>query len=171
MPKKFKPTVGRGDDGTTGLLLGRRVSKTDVRVKANALIDELNAWLGLARTLKGPAAKERAGLQGEQKNLFLLSAHIAGADNSKIIESGTRRLEKEIARLSENLPEIKSFVIPGRNETEAVLHLARARCRSAEILAWHVKKAKPCAVYLNRLSDYLFLLACASRKAHNISPK
>jgi cob(I)alamin adenosyltransferase len=147
MPKRFKPDMGRGDDGTTGLLLGRRVPKTDVRVKANALIDELNAWLGLAKTLKGPAAKERAMLQAAQKNLFSLSAHIAGLDNSKIIESGTRGLEKEIARLSENLPELKSFLIPGKNETDAVLHLA-----------------KPCAVYLNRLSDYLFLLARTSCK-------
>lgn len=156
--------MGRGDDGSTGLLLGRRVSKTDVRVKANALIDELNAWLGLAKILKGPSANERSGLQSAQKTLFLLSAHIAGLDNSKIIESGTRRLEKEIARLSESLPELKSFVMPGKNEAEAVLHLARARCRSAEILAWHVKKAKPCAVYLNRLSDYLFLLARKTTK-------
>lgn len=156
--------MGRGDDGTTGLLLGRRVSKTDVRVKANALIDELNAWLGLAKTLKGPAAKERAGLEDAQKNLFALSSHIAGLDNSKTIESGTRKLEKEITRLAESLPELKSFAVPGKNEAEAVLHLARARCRSAEILAWHVKKAKPCAVYLNRLADYLFLLARASCK-------
>ena len=162
MPKKFKPAMGRGDDGTTGLLLDRRVPKTDVRVKANALMDELNAWLGLVKARKGSSA-ERSELQSAQKNLFLLSAHIAGADNSKIIESAIRGLEKEITRLSESLPELKAFLIPGGNETEALLHLARARCRSAEILTWHVKKARPCAIYLNRLSDYLFLLARLER--------
>jgi len=162
MLTNFKPAMGSGDDGTTGLLLGRRGSKTDVRVKANALIDELTAWLGLAKT-KGPASS-RDGLEAAQKDLFTLAAHIAGLDNSKTIESVTRKLEKEITRLSENLPKLKSFTVPGKTEAEATLHLARARCRSAEILTWHVKKAKPCAVYLNRLSDYLFLLTQISCK-------
>ena len=163
MPKNYKPAMGRGDDGTTGLLTGGRVSKTDVRIKANAVIDELSAWLGLAKTTKGLATEARGGLTAAQKTLFDVAAHIAGLDRAALIKSKTRALDADIRRLAGKTDKIRAFAVSGKSEGEAVLHLARARCRSAEILAWHVKRAGPCAVYLNRLSDYLFLAAVTAR--------
>jgi cob(I)alamin adenosyltransferase len=163
MRKNFKPAMGRGDDGTTSLLTGTRVSKTDVRVKTNAVMDELSSWLGLARARKASGSAGREQLREAQKTLAEASSHIAGLDRSAILSSRTRSLELEIRRLDSEQGKLKSFLLPGTNEREALLHLARARCRSAEILAWHVKKAGPCAVYLNRLSDYLFLLAVKAR--------
>lgn len=157
MPKDFKPAQGSGDLGLTDLLGGRRVPKTDRRVKLNALIDELSALLGLLKTaapkpgLKKDLALAQAGLQRA-------AALVAGLKGG--LEAETLALEAASDALSAKVRPPKKFVLPGRSETEALAHLARAKARICEILAWELK-AKAAAVYLNRLSDYLFLAALA----------
>ena len=156
MPKNFKPKLGSGDLGHTDLLGGRRVPKTHPRVKFNALLDELSALLGLLKTgLKKPDLRRELG--AIQTALIKISGLVAGmkADLAPL----TALVESRAAAV--RAP--KKFVLPGRNETEALAHLTRTRARICEILAWELKAKQP-AVYLNRLSDYLFLLAVSCAK-------
>ncbi|MBI4803210.1 MAG: ATP:cob(I)alamin adenosyltransferase [Elusimicrobia bacterium] len=157
MSDNYKPNPGSGDDGFTGLFGGKRVGKTDLRVNTNALIDELSSLLGVIKTgLKsGKSRKEIAGVQGA---LIAVSGSIAGAGTAPEIKTAVSGLEILIAGRAKRLPPLKKFILPGRNKTEALLHLARSRARLCELLAWRLKM-KLAAVYLNRLSDYLFLLA------------
>ena len=161
MPENFKPNIGKGDLGLTDLLGGRRVPKTDRRVRLNALIDELSALLGLAKTaLKDRAVREE--LSGVQKGLILASASVAGGKAD--LKAAAAVLETRIKAGAAGVKPLKAFVVPGSCRPEALLHLARARTRICEILAWELKAAAA-AVYLNRLSDYLFLAAlkCARK--------
>ncbi len=160
MPAHFKPSIGTGDLGFTDLLGGRRVPKTHRRVKLNALLDELSAMIGLLRT--GLRARRlRAGLASAQAGLVKASGAIAGS--GACLSAETKALERLIEELSEAVKPPKKFVLPGANETEALAHLARSRTRTCEILAWELKE-KNAAVYLNRLSDYLFLAALTAAK-------
>ena len=155
MPRNFKPEIGNGDLGFTDLLGGRRVPKTDRRVKLNALLDEVSALLGLAKTgVKSRAGRE--GLSAAQQGLVLASGVIAGMKAD--LAAPTAALGALIAALAAESKPLKKFVLPGRNKTEALLHLARAKTRICELGAWELKAKAP-AVYLNRLSDYLFLAA------------
>lgn len=154
MPKNFKKNSGSGDLGFTDLFGGRRVPKTHRRVKLNALIDDLSALLGLLKTAVHGAA--RTELSGAQTALIQASGLIAGMKGNLAEE--TAALEKIIERRSGEVKVPKKFVLPGANEAEALAHIARAKARVCEILAWELK-AKASAVYLNRLSDYLFLAA------------
>lgn len=155
MPANFKPRTGSGDLGFTDLFGGRRVPKTHRRVKLNALVDDLTALLGLLKTgLRD--RKTRGELAAAQAALVRAAGLIAGMKGSLAAE--TAALEALITGLSEKLRPPKRFVLPGANETEALAHLARAKTRVCEILAWEIKARAP-AVYLNRLSDYLFLVA------------
>lgn len=158
MPKNFKPEMGSGDLGTTDLFGGRRVAKTDRRVRLNSLLDEVSALLGLARTgVKSRAVRE--GISAAQQGLVLASGVIAGMKAD--LAAPTAALGKLIAALAADSKPLKKFVLPGKNKTEALLHLARAKTRICELLAWELKAVAP-AVYLNRLSDYLFLAALKS---------
>lgn len=161
MPENFKQNMGAGDLGFTDLLGGRRVPKTHRRVKLNALLDELSALLGLLKTgVKG--AGFRGELTAAQAGLVKASGLIAGAKGG--LEAETAALEKLIEAVSAEVKPPKKFVLPGDGETNAIAHLARAKARICEILAWELKAKAP-AVYLNRLSDYLFLAALkAARK-------
>ncbi len=153
--------MGKGDLGFTDLFGGRRVPKTDRRVKLNALIDELGALLGQAKTaLKNRGARE--DLADAQKTLLRASGMIAGAKAD--LAAATAALETRISAKSAGMQPLKKFVLPGETGPEALLHLARAKTRICEILAWEIKAKAP-AVYLNRLSDFLFLAALnAARK-------
>ena len=155
MPKNFKPELGKGDLGFTDLLGGRRVPKTDRRVKLNALIDDLSALLGLLKTGLREAALKRE-LSGAQAGLIKASGIIAGLKTNLKAETAALQALIESRALKVRPP--KRFVLPGANEAEALAHLARARARICELLAWELKAKQP-AVYLNRLSDYLFLAA------------
>ena len=158
MPRYFKPSGGSGDKGFTDLLGGRRVPKTDRRIKLNALLDELSAMIGMLKvSLRDRALKKE--LTSAQAGLVRTSAVIAGmkADLSGEISA----LEALIEASSERTRPPKEFVMPGANEAEALAHLARTRARCCEILAWELKAKDP-AVYLNRLSDYLFLAALSA---------
>jgi len=160
MPAAFKPKMGTGDTGLTDLLGGRRVPKTDRRVKLNALIDDLSALLGLLRTGVREAALKRE-LAGAQAGLVKASGVIAGLKTG--LKPETSALEGLIESRSRKVRPPRKFVLPGANEAEALAHLARARARICEILAWELRAKEP-AVYLNRLSDYLFLAALTAAK-------
>ena len=155
MPKNFKQNMGTGDLGFTDLLGGRRVPKTHRRVKLNALLDELSALLGLLKAgVKGAGVKKE--LTAAQASLIKASGIIAGAKGS--LKEETAALEELINSVSAEVKPPRKFVLRGSGETEALAHLARAKARICEILAWELKAKAP-AVYLNRLSDYLFLAA------------
>jgi cob(I)alamin adenosyltransferase len=146
-----------GDRGETSLGDGSRVSKLDPRVAAMGDVDELNSLVGWA-----------GGLDRIQNELFDLGAdlsvpHAAGDDRLRITDEAIERLEQEIDRANASLPELKSFVLPGGSERAARLFLARAVCRRAERAALAVSDTNPlAAIYLNRLSDLLFVLARAA---------
>jgi cob(I)alamin adenosyltransferase len=161
-----------GDEGQTSLGDGARVSKLDSRIAAYGTVDEVNAAIGLV--LAGPCPAEIAeALARVQNELFDL-----GADLSVPLENEARlrvtqpqvdALEDDCDRFNEALPELKSFVLPAGTEAAARLHVARTICRRAEreaLVAAGVNDLNPLAfVYLNRLSDLLFILARAANAA------
>jgi cob(I)alamin adenosyltransferase len=145
-----------GDKGETSLGDGSRVSKLDPRVAAIGDVDELNSLLGLA-----------GGLDRVQNELFDLGADLSVPfgveDRLRITDDAVDLLEQEIDKTNEALAELKSFVLPGGSERAAQLFLARAVCRRAERAVLAVSDANPLiSVYLNRLSDLLFVLARAA---------
>jgi cob(I)alamin adenosyltransferase len=156
-----------GDNGDTGLVGGARRPKHDLRVEAYGTVDEANAVIGLARLHTKGEHDEM--LKRIQHDLFDLGADLAtpyakGPDKAlRIIDSQVTRLEKEIDRLNTALTPLKSFVLPGGTDASATLHLARTVTRRAERVASAlatVEKINPVSVkYLNRLSDFLFVLA------------
>jgi cob(I)alamin adenosyltransferase len=146
-----------GDKGETSLGDGSRVSKLDPRVAAIGDVDELNSLVGWAR-----------GLDRIQNELFDLGADlsvpfVAGDERLRVTDEAVNRLEQEIDEANASLPELKSFVLPGGSERAGRLFLARAVCRRAERAVLAVPDTNPlAAVYLNRLSDLLFVLARAA---------
>jgi cob(I)alamin adenosyltransferase len=151
-----------GDKGETSLGDGSRVSKLDPRVAAIGDVDELNSLLGLV-----------GGLDRIQNELFDLGADLSvpfGVENRlRITDEAVERLEREIEEANATLPELKSFVLPGGSERATQLYLARAVCRRAERSVLAVSDTNPlCAVYLNRLSDLLFVLARAANSEAGI---
>jgi cob(I)alamin adenosyltransferase len=161
-----------GDDGTTGLLGGGRVPKDDPRIATVGTIDELNAALGVARAAGlDPALDARLGLL--QAELFSLGAALAdpnptGRFHQAVGPDHTQRLERAIDELEASLPPLTHFLLPGGTPAAAQLHLARAISRRAERLVVALARQPGAAVapairiYLNRLSDYLFVLARAA---------
>lgn len=155
-----------GDRGETGLLGGARVSKTDLRIHAIGDVDELNAMLGVLRTLK-PKPNTQTLLQHIQNDLFLLGAELADARKTGKIngieETHVKFLEHAIDERDARLPELRNFILPDGVPFSAHAHLARAVCRRAEraVLALHKKSPlnPRLLIYLNRLSDLLFILA------------
>jgi cob(I)alamin adenosyltransferase len=146
-----------GDKGKTSLGDGSRVSKLDPRVAAMGEVDELNSLLGVA-----------GGLDRIQNELFDLGADLSvpfveGDERLRVTDEAVSRLEEEIDAANEALPELKSFVLPGGSERAARLFVARAVCRRAERAVLAVPNTNPlAAIYLNRLSDLLFVLARAA---------
>ena len=142
-----------GDKGETSLGDGSRVSKLDPRVAAMGDVDELNSLVGWA-----------GGLDRIQNELFDLGADVSvpfagNEDRLRVTDDAIGRLEQEIEAANAALPELKSFVLPGGSERAARLFLARAVCRRAERAVLAVPDTNPlAAVYLNRLSDLLFVL-------------
>jgi cob(I)alamin adenosyltransferase len=159
-----------GDDGTTALVGGARVPKDAPRIEAYGTVDELNATLGLVRNALLRSAAQAALdpiLRRVQNELFNLGAELATPDEARRARSpqvGERHvaaLEREIDALNEDLPELRSFVLPGGGEASSFLHLARTVCRRAERLLIGLAREEPigpfAVVYLNRLSDALFV--------------
>ncbi len=160
-----------GDDGMTGLLGSGRAPKDGVRIAAYGTVDELNALLGVARAqgLDSSADQLVAELQNE---LFLVGSALAdpapeGQFHNTITHAHVERLEQTIDRLETELEPLVQFILPGGAQPAAQLHLARTVCRRAERLVVQLSRqpgeavAGPVLVYLNRLSDLLFVLARA----------
>ena len=159
-----------GDDGTTSLMYGRRVPKSHPRIVACGAIDELNAALGLAR-----AAEPSEALLTIQKELIGLMGELAtdNQDMPRYIKDGypvisaesVARLDQQAAKLEADLPRFKDWVIPGGNPASAALDFARTVCRRAErdVLPLQLPNAQ-IVVYLNRLSDVLWLMARSLEK-------
>ena len=157
-----------GDTGQTGLFSGRRVSKADPRVEAYGTIDELNACLGLLRDHigpdgDGPRSRTRAQLLAQQEHLFALGAALADdrPENSyQVPADAARQLEDFMDAMDEVLPRMTHFILPGGSVAVSFAHLARTVCRRAERRTVEVENAPASVViYLNRLSDYLFVVA------------
>ena len=156
-----------GDDGSTGLLGGKRVSKADPQVEAYGAVDELNAVLGWVLSAAPPDAVAIA-LREVQPACFRLGAVLAtgpGADAGVEAPSSTdvARLEEAIDALDAELPQLKTFVLPGGAEWASRLHVARTTCRRAERIvvgaAERVQVPEDAVRWLNRLSDLLFVQA------------
>jgi cob(I)alamin adenosyltransferase len=160
-----------GDDGSTGLLGGKRVAKDDLRVAAYGDVDELNAFVGRARAHTGATRAVDSLLGQVQRDLFALGAQLADPTarvanrraKSGLAAVSTLRLEKAIDRAEAGLPPLTAFVLPGGSALAAELHLCRAVCRRAEraIVALHRGEPVDPRIlrYVNRLSDLLFVLA------------
>jgi cob(I)alamin adenosyltransferase len=164
--------TGGGDRGETSLGDGTRVSKLDCRIQAFGTVDELNSLLGVV--LAGRLPDElRPVLERVQNELFDVGADISVpfgvGDRLRVSSSQIEVLERDCDRFNAALPELKSFVLPGGTEAAARLHVARAVCRRAEraVLdaAQELELNRDVLVYLNRLSDLLFILARAANAA------
>ncbi len=157
-----------GDKGTTGLYGGGRVSKDSPRIAAYGDIDELNALIGLAcaETQHAPLKKT---LSEVQSALFILGAELASPNPDPklpvITSAQIDALERQIDVISETLSPMRNFILPGGSKASAILHLARTVCRRAERSVVHLNSLPDesvdhwVLVYLNRLSDFLFILA------------
>lgn len=160
-----------GDAGETSLFDNSRVSKADARVDAYGEVDELNAWIGSARAA-GVDADVAATLEAIQRDLFAVGARLADpsaliADRvtkAVVTPADVQRLEELIDRLETELPPLRRFILPGGTPAGALLHLARTVCRRAERRVVGLGDGAADAgviVYLNRLSDLLFVMARA----------
>jgi len=183
MGKKIKIYTKTGDDGTTGLIGGGRVKKYDIRLETYGTIDELNSYLGVIRS-KCEDYFDNGFLKKIQLNLFEICSclatdpfdspekELAGSknlsDDSKKKEKlqftdDLKELEAEIDRISEELPPLTNFVLPSGCESSVFSHVARTVCRRAERnivrLSEHIPVDISIMQYINRLSDYLFVLA------------
>lgn len=144
-----------GDKGETGLLSGERVPKTHVRVEAIGVIDELNAILGLIQS-----ETANSQLKTIQEDLFELGALLADTKTRGSMNEALKRLESWAYPLEESLPELRNFILPSGQGSAALAHLARVTCRRAERAMLKIENLPTGALpYVNRLSDFLFLLA------------
>ena len=162
-----------GDDGTTALGSGRRVSKSDLRVECYGTLDETNAAIGLARLHTAASDPELdAMLARIQNDLFDLGAELCYPDESRdgrdrltVTDTQVERLEREMDDMNRELEPLRSFVLPGGSPASSFLHLARAVSRRAErlMVALTAKPNEPVGApalkYVNRLSDFLFVAA------------
>lgn len=172
----MKVATGSGDGGRTSLFSGERVLKDDERLEASGDLDELNAVIGgLVAALPPEAAACAPELRAVQSDLFPIGAWLSAGDSPPaaallpgLDPEGTARLERAIARMEAELPELRSFLLPGGCPAAAWAHLARTVCRRAERRLVRLSResaASPPAWrrealrYLNRLSDYFFVLA------------
>jgi cob(I)alamin adenosyltransferase len=151
-----------GDTGETSLGDGSRVSKRDPRIAAFGSVDEVNSLVGLALAAEPPDAV-RAVLARVQNELFDVGADFSVPREHdgrlRVTQEQVDSLERDCDRFNAELPELKSFVLPGGSEAAARLHVARAVCRRAERDALAADVSPLAVVYLNRLSDLLFILA------------
>lgn len=155
-----------GDKGKTSLVGGTRVSKDDVRVNAYGNVDELISFIALIRA-DAHGSPYHENLRTIQANLMLVAAHLAsdevGAQKLKPFDSAQIEfLEKEIDKMTEELPEQNAFILPDRPRVAAECHVARTVCRRAErsaIAIMNEERLEYPVKYLNRLSDYLYVYA------------
>lgn len=157
-----------GDGGETSLLGGTRVPKSHERVEAYGTIDELNSFIGLLRD-QNIHDHYKEVLIKIQESLFIAESWVAADPQlpcpkiPMITEEDTRLLEQEIDQMNTELPPLSNFILPGGHPVASFCHIARTICRRAERNVIRIKGASPTddiiIIYLNRLSDYLFVLA------------
>lgn len=164
-----------GDKGTTALFGGTRVPKHHIRIESYGTVDELNSYIGLIRDQSIEASYGKV-LEEIQDRLFTIGAILATPPEKETLANGQPRLninrihesdiellEREIDYMNDALPPMTHFVLPGGHTTVSFCHIARCVCRRAERLATHLHEIEPTdemvLKYLNRLSDYLFVLA------------
>lgn len=169
MPRITRVYTRTGDDGTTAVSGGHRLPKDAARIEAYGTVDELNAAIGVAvswrpdESLLAPLAEIRNRLFHLGAELSVLERDAGRLPGPRIQASDAEGLERLMDRLSEGLPALENFVLPGGSPAAAQLHVARTVCRRAErrlvTLAAHESVRPEALVYLNRLSDALFVLA------------
>jgi len=185
----MKIYTGSGDKGKTSLFSGERVSKNDRRVEAFGDVDELNSLLGLLAATLPREEEDRIGeIERIQSTLFQIGAWLATTRESpamefieKINEERIRFLEEAIDGMTEKMPDLKAFVVPGGHLSAGMAHMARTVCRRAERHVVPLSKAvktgktpvilRGTLIFLNRLSDYLFTLARYCNWSHGIADK
>ena len=168
-----------GDEGFTGLIGGTKVLKSDLRIESYGNIDELNSYIGLL----GDYITDREikiVVTDIQNKLFTIGSLLAKDDDKDIkmqlpqlCDEDVLLLEKEIDKMNEDLPELKHFILPGGHLLVSCIHITRSICRRAERGCVHLKEqglfVEPLIIkYLNRLSDYLFVLARCTGKQLNV---
>ena len=179
MPRITRVYTRTGDDGTTSLGAGGRVAKDSARIEAYGTVDELNSQIGVALAT-GLVEEVAAALRLIQNELFHLGSDLCILEEEKqrvaaprIEERHVAALESLMDRLSEVLPPLENFVLPGGSPGAAQLHVARTVCRRAERLVIALsrrEKVGPFTIrYLNRLSDALFVLARAENKHRGVA--
>lgn len=164
-----------GDKGTTALFGGTRVPKHHIRIESYGTVDELNSYIGLIRDQQINPLYQNVLIE-VQDRLFTVGAILATPPEKEVLKNGEKRLqnlgitesdieylENEIDAMETKLPPMTHFVLPGGHTTVSYCHIARCVCRRAERLATHLNDIEPTdelvLKYLNRLSDYLFVLA------------
>lgn len=164
-----------GDTGTTSLFGGTRVPKHHIRIESYGTVDELNSHIGLIRDQDINVFYKNVLIE-VQDRLFTVGAILATPPEKEVLKNGQKRLqnlgiletdieflENEIDSMEDSLPPMTHFVLPGGHTTVSYCHIARCVCRRAERLAVHLHELEPTdelvIKYLNRLSDYLFVLA------------
>jgi len=154
----MKVYTKKGDDGTTSLLSGKRTAKITPKIKAVGALDELNSFVGQV------VAKSRAdlGFESLQWDLFNMGAMVIndnGMELETITEEGITALEDAMDLLQAQLPPLKNFILPRGSELVTAIHICRSVCRRAEIACLEADTDEIIVKYLNRLSDYFFVLA------------
>lgn len=166
-----------GDKGETSLIGGTRVPKHHLRIETYGTVDELNSFIGMVRDLNTDDSRIHDILGEIQDRLFTIGSQLA-ADPEKsrmklpeIKEDDIKLLESEIDFMNEVLPELTSFILPGGHPNSSWCHLARCVCRRCERLVSHLSESASVSdlilPYLNRLSDYLFVLSRFTLKKRN----
>lgn len=166
-----------GDQGETALFGGRRIAKSDIRIDSYGTVDELNSWIGLLAELE--VNTTRKGLiRAIQDRLFTIGAELAADPEKPNLKkpdlhlTDVEQLEHAIDAMEEELPPLTSFILPGGHTWVAQAHIARCVCRRAERLIVALHQVQPVhslvLLYMNRLSDYLFVLArCMSKELNS----
>ncbi|MGO9480278.1 MAG: cob(I)yrinic acid a,c-diamide adenosyltransferase [Candidatus Kryptoniota bacterium] len=179
----MKLYTGTGDKGETSLFGGKRISKDAPRIEAYGTVDELNSVIGVARSF---VENERTNgiLRTIQEQLFILGADLATPRDEKIgntapASNAIKRistencvsLERIIDEIDEQLAPLKSFILPGGSKSAALLHHARTVCRRAErqVISMREESSEHTVIFLNRLSDLLFVLARYANKLSGVA--
>jgi len=164
-----------GDDGTTGLVGGKRTKKSNPRIIAYGAVDELNSAIGIALSSHLDSDIDTL-LTQIQNNLFVLGSDLANPNlndnSSRVHDDMILFLESSIDNLESELQPITYFILPGGDEVASKIHLARSICRRAEINIIELSESeqinKKCQIYMNRLSDLLFVIARLTNKRKKI---
>ncbi len=157
-----------GDKGLTSLIGGTRVPKHHLRIESYGTVDELNSYIGMIRD-QDITGHQKNILKEIQDRLFTIGAALASDPEKSKMKipdlhlQDIELLEQEMDKMNENLPDLKHFILPGGNTVVSFCHIARCVCRRAERITVHLAQEsfvdEKVSVYLNRLSDYLFVLA------------